>query len=81
MSKSMPRAFQKCVTYGGADDLSHSYKPSKSSQISKKKFWDKGCQKKITRAQKNFKSLFLLREVSKLDLKTSLRRNKDLKFF
>ena len=26
MSKSMPRAFQKCVTYGGGDDLSCSDK-------------------------------------------------------
>ena len=80
MSKSMPRAFQKCVTYGGADDLSHSYKPSKSSQISKKNL-GQGMSKKMMRAQKFFKSLFLLREVSKLDLKTSLRRNKDLNFF
>ena len=76
MSKSMPRAFQKCVTYGGADDLSHSYKPSKSSQISKKISRTRNVEKKITRAQKFLKSLFLLREVSKLDLKTSLRRNK-----
>ena len=39
------------------------------------------CHKKKTRPQFFFKSLFLLREVSKLDLKTSLRRNKDLNFF
>ena len=33
MSKSMPRAFQKCVTYRGGDDLSQSYRPLKSSRI------------------------------------------------
>ena len=57
MSKSMPRAFQKCVTFGGADDLSHSYKPSKSSQISEKKSGTKDVKKKITRAQIFFKTL------------------------
>ena len=45
----------------------------------KKKISENGCHKKKTRAQFLIKSLFLLREVSKLDLKTSLRRNKDLK--
>ena len=29
MLKSMTKAFQKCVTYGGEYDLRHSYKPSK----------------------------------------------------
>ena len=71
------------MTLGGPDDFSHSYRSSKSEEGGKSGLVtkNKGCQKKITRAQKNFKSLFLLREVSKLDLKTSLRRNKDLKFF
>ena len=43
-----------------------------------KKSLGQGMSKK-TRAQKKIKSLFLLREVSKLDLKTSLRRNKGSK--
>ena len=34
MSKSMPGAFQKCRTYGGGDDLTLSYGPPKSTQIS-----------------------------------------------
>ena len=31
---SVPRAFQKCITYGGGDDLTLSYGPPKSTQIS-----------------------------------------------
>ena len=34
MSKGMPGAFQKCITYGGGDDLTLSYGLSKSTQIS-----------------------------------------------
>ena len=34
MSKGMPGAFQKCITYGGGDDLGMSYGLSKSTQIS-----------------------------------------------
>ena len=34
MSKGMPRALQKCITYGGGDDLTLSYGLSKSTQIS-----------------------------------------------
>ena len=34
MSRCTARAFRKCVTYGGGDDLIHSYGPSKSVQIS-----------------------------------------------
>ena len=39
---------------------------------------NKGCHKKKTRPQFFFKTLFLLREVFKSNLETSLRRNKDL---
>ena len=48
MSKSMPGAFQKCITYGGGDDLTLSYGPPKSTQIS---FFSKAemrCSKKVT---------------------------------
>ena len=38
MSKSMPRAFQICMTHGGRDNLHHSFWPPKSRQISTKKF-------------------------------------------
>ena len=34
MSKSMPGAFQKCITYGGGDDLTLSCGPPKLTQIS-----------------------------------------------
>ena len=34
MSKGMPGALQKCITYGGGDDLTLSYGLSKSTQIS-----------------------------------------------
>ena len=70
------------MTLGGPDDFSHSYRSSKSDEGGKSGLVtkNKGCQKKITRAQKKFKSLFLLREVFKSNLETSLRRNKDLKF-
>ena len=56
MSKSMPRAFRKCVTCGDGDDLSHSYRPSKSSQISK--IAEKDVTKKDT-ASIFFLTLFL----------------------
>ena len=42
----------------------------------KKKNCGEGMSQKKTLPQFFFKTLFLLREVSKLDLKTSLRRNK-----
>ena len=71
--------FRKCGTFRDLEVLNQSYRLSKSSQIWKKNISENGCQKKITRAQFLIKSLFLLREVSKLDLKTSLRRNKVLK--
>jgi len=71
--------FRKCGSFRDLEVLNQSYRLSKSSQISKKKNSENGCHKKKTRAQFLIKSLFLLREVSKLDLKTSLRRNKDLK--
>ena len=71
--------FRKCGSFRDLEVLNQSYRLSKSSQISKKEISENGCQKKITRAQFLIKSLFLLREVSKLDLKTSLRRNKVLK--
>ena len=38
MSKSMPRAFQICMTHGGKDDLYHSFWPPKSRQMSTKNF-------------------------------------------
>ena len=81
MRKSTDSAFRICMTLGGPDDQSHSYCSSKSDEGGKSGLVpkNKGCQKKITRAQFLIKSLFLLREVSKLDLKTSLRRNKVLK--
>ena len=69
------------MTLGGPDDFSHSYRSSKSEEGGKSGLVtkNKGCQKKITRAQKKIKSLFLLREVFKSNLETSLRRNKVLK--
>ena len=71
------------MTLGGPDDLDHGYCSSKSEEGGKNELVpkNKGCKKKMMRAQKNFKSLFLLREVFKSNLETSLRRNKDLKFF
>ena len=41
--------FQKCGTFWGLKVLNQSYWLSKSSQISKKKILDKGCQKNIAR--------------------------------
>ena len=80
MWKSTDSAFRICMTPGGPDDQSHSYCSSKSEEGGKSGLVpkNKGCQKKITRAQFFFKSLFLLREVFKSNLETSLRRNKDL---
>ena len=51
MWKGMARAFQKCVTYGGGVVLIHSYRPSKSVQISINFSVDRRCQKKITLVQ------------------------------
>ena len=46
MSKSMPGAFQICITYGGGDDLTLSYGLSKSTQISIFLKVEMRCQKK-----------------------------------
>ena len=51
MWKSMARAFRKCVTYGGGVVLIHSYRPSKSVQISINFSVDRRRPKKITLAQ------------------------------
>ena len=51
MLKSMPGAFQKCITYGGGDDLTLSYRLAKSTQISKKIETEMRRQKKKTRPQ------------------------------
>ena len=69
------------MTLGGPDDFSHSYRSSKSEEGGKSGLVtkNKGCHKKKTRPQFFFKTLFLLREVFKSNLETSLRRNKDLK--
>ena len=67
MWKSTDSAFRICMTPGGPDDQSHSYCSSKSEEGGKSGLVtkNKGCQKKITRAQFFFESLFLLREVFK----------------
>ena len=51
MSKGMARAFRKCVTYGGGVVLIHSYRPSKSVQISINFSVDRRRPKKITLGQ------------------------------
>ena len=51
MWKGMARAFRKCVTYGGGVVLIHSYRPSKSVQISINFSVERRCQKKITLVQ------------------------------
>ena len=78
MWKSTDSAFRICMTLGGPDDFSHSYCSSKSEEGGKSGLVPKikGCHKKKTRPQFFFKTLFLLREVFKSNLETSLRRNK-----
>ena len=80
MWKSTDSAFRICMTLGGPDDQSHSYCSSKSEEGGKSGLVtkNKGCHKKKSRPQFFFKTLFLLREVFKSNLETSLRRNKDL---
>ena len=51
MWKGMARAFRKCVTYGGRVVLIHSYRPSKSVQISINFSVDRRRHKKITLIQ------------------------------
>ena len=51
MSKSMPRAFQKCGTFRYSKVLNQSYWPPKSGQIRGKKFLDRRRHKKKTRLQ------------------------------
>ena len=51
MWKGMARAFRKCVTYGGGVVLIHSYRPSKSVQISINFSVDRRCPQKITLVQ------------------------------
>ena len=70
-------------SHRGTDDQNYSYRSSKSGQVGKSGFVteNRRCQKKIRRAQFFFKSLFLLREVAKYHLATSLRRNKLKNFF
>ena len=51
MSKSMPGAFQICRTYGGGDDLTLSYGPPKSTQISIFFEAEMRCLKKKSRPQ------------------------------
>ena len=51
MWKGMARAFRKCVTYGGGVVLIHSYKPSKSVQISINFSVERRRHKKITLVQ------------------------------
>ena len=46
MSKGMPGAFKKCITYGGGDDLTLSYGLSKKTQISIFLKVEMRCQKK-----------------------------------
>ena len=74
--KSTDSRFRLCGSHRGTDDQNYSYRSSKSGQVGKSGFVpeNSGCHRKLPRAQKNFKSLFLLREVFKYHLKTSLRR-------
>ena len=67
------------MTLGGPDDFSHSYRSSKSDEGGKSGLVpkNKGCHKKKTRPQFFLKTLFLLREIFKSNLETSLRRNID----
>jgi len=51
MWKGMARAFRKCVTYGGGVVLIHSYRPSKSVQISINFSVERRRHKKITLVQ------------------------------
>ena len=73
MSKGMPR---KCKKHGDGDDSIDSYQPAKVTSN-----FQKNREKLMSPILFKFYFLFLLREVFKWYLKTSLRRNKLLNFF